>query len=354
MAGTLILGYPASSFSGWGVEGLNMLLHWPGDIVTAMPDGAAAVLSDADPRKPLLDRRVAQSKDFQRQLAASGPAVKADGPVFVPLGNDLKRQPVAGGVWLTGRPTVAFPYIEEPETAGANREQLAQYDRIVVASEWNQQIVKDLGYEAVVIHQAVDTVLFNPLIRDRGRGDGKFRVFSGGKCEWRKGQDIVLAAFAMFAGAHPEAALVAAWDSPWRIFASSFEGRCALGAPPGANIGCPNFAAWAQKAGIAPHQFETVPLTPNCRMPDVLSTIDSAIFPSRAEGGTPQGALECAACGIPTLVHVASDSPPTVEGLLSFLERECDRVGREIPDLPEHFTWPYRIAALQRMLNEIA
>ncbi|CAM9185263.1 unnamed protein product, partial [Heterosigma akashiwo] len=37
----------------------------------------------------------------------------------------------------------------------------------------------------------------------------------GGKLELRKGQDIVLAAFARFARSHPDARLVVAWDNKW-------------------------------------------------------------------------------------------------------------------------------------------
>lgn len=363
---TLILGYPANSFSGWGVEGLNMLLHWPDDVVAAL-GGVGAVLRDGDPRKPLLDRRLAQSRGFQAHVAAAGSAALTAGePVFAPLGNDLRRQPVAGGVHLTGTPTVAFPYIEEPEVAALHKDELRQYDRIVVASEWNRRIVGDLGYEATMIPQAVDTVLFNPLIRGGGRRGGKFRVFSGGKCEWRKGQDIVLAAFARFAETHADAVLVAAWDSPWRGLAATFEGHCALGAPPGAHIGLPNFAAWAQKAGIPPHQFEAVPLTPNCKMPDVLSTVDCAVFPSRAEGGANQAAMECIASGVPVIMSPGAGHQAWRGLGVAMAETEAQIVARlefvlECPSafvcnggLPEQFTWPHRIAALQQMLNEVA
>jgi hypothetical protein len=44
---------------------------------------------------------------------------------------------------------------------------------------------------------------------------GKFVVFSGGKLEMRKGQDIVIAAFEKFAAKHKDAILVTAWHNQW-------------------------------------------------------------------------------------------------------------------------------------------
>ena len=45
----------------------------------------------------------------------------------------------------------------------------------------------------------------------------RFLIFSGGKMELRKGQDIVLAAFKIFARRHPEATLVTASLRAFRI-----------------------------------------------------------------------------------------------------------------------------------------
>ena len=353
----LILGYPASSFGGWGIEGLNMLLHWPGEILTAMPDPVPPELREGDPRQPLLERRVAASKNFQARLATHKGAVTAAAPVFLPLGNEFEAYRVAGGVFLSGRPSVGFPYIDEPRIAARCKARLQQYTAIVAASEWNRQVLADLGCEARLIHQAVDTALFNPSIRKR-RADGRFRVFSGGKCEWRKGQDIALRAFARFAARHDDAVLVAAWGSTWREPPMTFAGRTPLGAPPGAENGTPDFAAWAERAGIKRHQFEVVPPVPNCRIPDVLATVDCAIFPSRAEPGANQPAMECMACGIPTALsrgtgHDDLESPWNCDGEAAdaFLEAVYD--DRSLASrLPEKFTWPARIAALERLLAE--
>jgi hypothetical protein len=48
-------------------------------------------------------------------------------------------------------------------------------------------------------------------------------VFSGGKLEYRKAQDIVLAAFRIFVNRHKEALLVTAWHCPWQGLAGALD-----------------------------------------------------------------------------------------------------------------------------------
>jgi hypothetical protein len=64
--------------------------------------------------------------------------------------------------------------------------------------------------------QGVDTALFRP----RQRKDffaGRFVVFSGGKLEYRKAQDLVIHAFKEFAAKMPHARplLLVAWENFW-------------------------------------------------------------------------------------------------------------------------------------------
>src|SRR5437764_12658557 len=75
---------------------------------------------------------------------------------------------------------------------------------IVAGSTWNEHLLRAYGFKHVrTILQGVDAALFHPgpkmgIMRDR------FLIFSGGKVSLRKSQDIVLAAFKIFAARHPE------------------------------------------------------------------------------------------------------------------------------------------------------
>jgi glycosyltransferase involved in cell wall biosynthesis len=316
-----------------------------------------------DPRVSLLQQRVEASNFFHQRLTGIGAAsVTLQGPFFAPFGNGPQMYGV-GGVQVLGTPTVAFPYIEMPDYFFEHAEGWRRYDRIVVASEWNRQLMREIGIEAMLIHQAVDTTIFHPGVR-KPRQDGRFRVFSGGKCEPRKGQDLVLEAFGRFAECHDDAVLVAAWASPWPELIGLWEGQCRYGAPALKADGMPDFAEWAGRFGVHPQQLEFLPLTPNCLLPDILATIDCSLFLSRAEGGCNQAALECLACKIPTLLspgHGHDDiavwagyTASTVDDVVEWLEDAYHGSVAPPGEIPDAFTWPTRVAGLQKMLRDFA
>ena len=58
----------------------------------------------------------------------------------------------------------------------------------------------------------------------RGRGE-RFIVYSGGKLEHRKGQDIVVAAFREFVKTHPDAVLATTWHNQWPM---TMAGMCQM------------------------------------------------------------------------------------------------------------------------------
>ena len=301
----VIINWPIGSHHGWGIRGLGYALNWEGGLYSSMPEGVAAELPPDDPRWPVLRRRLEASAQLQGALAKAVPEWEAsDAAVLVPLGNDLIARPVAYGRMVRGRPTIACPVFEDVEMVKANIERLKPYDAVVVASRWNQEVLGGLGVDARLVHEGIDPIIFNPSVR-KPRNDGRFRVFSGGKPEYRKGQDLVIEAFKLFAETHDDAVLVAAWGSPFSQSGLDFEGKWEYGAPPGSHIGRPNFHAWLQRAGLKPHQYEIVEPRANWRMAEVYGSCDVALFPNRCEGGTNFVAMECMACGVPTAISIA-------------------------------------------------
>lgn len=72
-----------------------------------------------------------------------------------------------------------------------------------IGSSYNQRIVKEVLQVPRVerIIQGVDVEVFNPNVEATfhiPEAEGRFVVFSGGKMEARKGQDIVFRAFREF------------------------------------------------------------------------------------------------------------------------------------------------------------
>jgi len=60
----------------------------------------------------------------------------------------------------------------------------------------------------------VDIDVFQPRPSTHRFGD-KFVVFAAGKLEFRKAQDLVVAAFKQFVARRPDALLVTVWQNPW-------------------------------------------------------------------------------------------------------------------------------------------
>jgi glycosyltransferase involved in cell wall biosynthesis len=353
----ILFAWGANPYFGWGVVGINFMINWPGVALSVMPDPQGA-LPDGDPRNPLLADRITRSREWRAGLDLRIPT-EANLPVFMGLGNDLH-----GHYPLSGMPTVAFPVFENVASVSAAAARLREYPIVITASKWNHGVLAELGIASTMVHQGYDPVLFHPGIR-KPRTDGRFRVFSGGKAEYRKGQDLVLQGFKIFAEKHDDAVLHAAWASPW-----SFEGSfsaAGIELPPSIPGMGVNFSAWAQMNGIKRHQFELVPATPNHLMPGVLANMDCAVFASRFEGGTNIAAMECLGAGIPTVLSWStghkdlpydwcfSDFTPEAIAALLQIAYDDDREARGDAPWPsiKHFQWPNRISELVEVLKDV-
>ena len=60
--------------------------------------------------------------------------------------------------------------------------------------------------------------------------------------------------------------------------------------------------AWVENNGIPGDRFFDLGPVPNHRIPTWLRKADVAIFPNRCEAGTNLVAMECMACGVPTIL----------------------------------------------------
>lgn len=151
-----------------------------------------------------------------------------------------------------------------------------------------------LGPNAAVFQQGVDHALFCPGPKPHLLGPGPV-VFSGGKLEWRKGQDIVIHAFRDLLRTHPDATLLTAWHNPWPQTVRGFA------TVPGSTEPLA-LTAWLGAQGIPAANHVEIGRVPHHTMPYYLRCADVAVFPNRCEGGTNLVAMEAMACGIPTIL----------------------------------------------------
>ena len=289
-----------SSFFGWGIYGLNLMLHWPQPALTAQAIDRIVVAREDQRRR--VHELLRASEQFHEMLKPyAGRSVVLEMPVLVSYGNDLERYFAVHQIDLMGTPSIGVVFLEDAAIAPHNVDGANRLALMVAGSSWNADVLRAAGLRNVtVVLQGVDGDLFRPR-PSTGRFAGRFVVFSGGQSSFRKAQDLVLLAFRAFAQRHRDALLISAWHSPWPERAQSFSGVSAL-PPPRRADGKPDPAGWASLAGIPAEQFLDLGSVPNCELPLVLAEANAALFPNRAEGGTNLLAMECLASGIPTIL----------------------------------------------------
>jgi glycosyltransferase involved in cell wall biosynthesis len=307
MALKVLMDWAPSSFSGWGVYGTQLALHWVDDpelslSCTSEPDARHLVL-DPLQRRALAPFLAATTRTVAALGAYSDVVLTAEAAVLTAMGNNFSLARQAEGVRVRGRPTIALVFFERPELTADALARARDLPCVIVGSSWNAELLRAQGVRRVTtVLQGVDPALFHPAPR-RGLFPERFVVFSGGKLEDRKGQDIALLAFRAFAQRHRDALLVTAWHNPWPETARSLDTR-GLAAPVtfDGSTGQVDVRAWAQANGINPSQVLDLGAIPNGQLPAVLREMDVALFTNRAEGGTNLVAMEAMACGLPVIL----------------------------------------------------
>jgi glycosyltransferase involved in cell wall biosynthesis len=326
-----------SSFFGWGVYAINLMLSWASDPeivpICSGPIVESKIVLDDAARRSIADI-LERSRQFRAQLEPfAGKVANIPRLVLHSIGNDFNPAcPSAHNVLLMGKSTVGVIFNEVTTLSAEARERAARYQLFVAGSRWNAATLQDAGLGPVAtVLQGIDPALFHPGPRT-GRFGDRFVVFSGGKLEYRKGQDLVLLAFREFAARHPEALLVTAWHCPWPALAKSLALNPAIAPVPFAADGTPALADWAEANGIKRDNFLDLGTVPNAQMPPLLREVDAALFPNRCEAGTNLVAMECMACGVPTVLAANSGQLDLVgDGRALPLQRQ-----RKVSELRTH------------------
>lgn len=318
------LGWSIGSLTGWGQFGAHFArtLTDAGYRVHLMapPDDAGVLAMD----RPLL-------RSLYDPTAHTAVMEKEPGWLCMAIGNQMEKRP--GG--LPDHVKVAgIIFCEDVGVIDARR--LNAYDVIVAGSRWTERVLREKGVERVVLaHQGYDGRVFFPrgdalVAGNVSQNAGKYstscntkapvRVFSGGKLEFRKGQDIVIEAFKRFRQA-PEgkdAVLVFAWDNHWPATMDGIWLSGYVKGVPTVRNGKADFAAWLIANGLPQDSFiDCGRLTPT-EAAQVMRSCTVGIFPNRAESGTNLVLVEALASGLPVIAatdHGHDDVLPGLTGL---------------------------------------
>lgn len=305
----LAINWPLSSVTGYGLYGLQILMHYlrRGGREFILTDYLIPPITLPAPFDTELTPLLEQACEAARVLDRNpGEILRFNHPVLHGVGNSFSL--FKNQLRVKGNPNVGCAAIEEPICPPAWRPFLAVYDLLIAPSRWNERFLSSLNLAPVhLCHLGVDTTHFYPTASSR-TFEGRFAIFSGGKFEFRKAQDVVVAAFKRFHARHPDALLVTSWQNRHLADPSLFAaiGHCQT---------TPQFTAagtelalneWLLQQGLPHHSFVVLPWTPNAALADIMRSCNIAIFPNRCEGGTNLVAKETIACGVPT--YVASNT----------------------------------------------
>ncbi len=298
------IGWQVGLMTGWGVYGLNLTLqllrspsHSPMLLVPAsMGSGMMNPLHQV-----LLQPAIAQQQNLQGILASyPDKQIVLDKPILHALGKDFASKLLPK---VSGQRNIGVVFFEDTHLEPEAIARAKSFEAIVAGSQWNADVLRSYGCQQVhAVPQGVDPTIFHPAPRSNLFGD-RFVIFSGGKLEHRKGQDIIVAAFKRFHARHPDALLVTAWHNFWPQFMVGLDQAGHVqGLPKVSPDGRLEIIDWLTANGISADACVDVGPIPNHLAGQIVREADVAVFTNRAEGGTNLVAMECLACGVPTIL----------------------------------------------------
>lgn len=303
MPGPVALTWSLSERTAWGITAV--------ELASGLPElGWAPLLLGPPPRQEWLapstrlrlDALIAASLPVRETIIRTpGARMDLGIPVMHALSNGFFRAP--GFESLFGAPDIGIIAFEDTELDADALARAGQYPLIIVHSSYNRALLAERGLPVRAALQGVDLATYRPLPR-QGRFAGRFVVFSGGKLEYRKGQDLVLEGFRLFQRRCPNALLVTAWHSPWAAqLAPSMAQSPLVRVPPlPGRDGTLDMAGWARVHGVPARAFLDLGFLDREAIPQVLAECDVGLFPNRCEGGTNMVAMEAMACGLPCVL----------------------------------------------------
>ncbi|CAO3441239.1 glycosyltransferase [Azospirillum endophyticum] len=287
---------------GWGLVGVHTALH-------LVEQGRPPLLLE----RPLMSSLRPENREKLKSLvepcerslalAAQHPGRLLrlrDFDVLHALGNGFQAGPPSER--FQGRRNIGVIAYEDTRFDAAVLERARRYERIIVHSTYNRQLLEAQGFTNIGFAlQGIDEGELKVPPPSKRFGD-RFVVFSGGKLEFRKGQDIVLTAFLRFQARHPDALLVTAWQNAWTEVGMTMAESPLASHPPRVRDNRIDIRRWAFENGADESNFLDLGFLGRHQIAGLLADCDAAVFPNRCEGATNLVAMEAMACGVPTIL----------------------------------------------------
>ena len=216
----------------------------------------------------------------------------------------IKNNNLEGLYNLKGIKTYGYTFFEN-ELTKASLGNAKHFDTIIAGSSWCEQKLKDAGIEQTeTLIQGIDPDLFYP--GKQKENDNLFVIFSGGKFELRKGQDLVLSVFKILQQKYKDIILINAWFNFWRDAIDTMRNSRHIKYKYEGNSWQDVMQNIYKINDIDPSRIFTIPLVPNEKLRELYLKSDIGLFPNRCEGGTNLVMMEYMACGKPVIASYNS------------------------------------------------
>lgn len=347
------LAFPLGSDYGWGICGKQITREMAklGSVGLLTDTFSAATVGD--PLACFLLKRL--QIDEQSASLGEHPLLQAIvTPRFKPFRPEVR-----------GCFTVGYTFQEETILSQECLENAKHYyDYLVTGSNWCQEILEDYGFQNIsTIVQGVDPSLFEPSRPEKTCLEDYFVIFSGGKLEFRKGQDLVIRAYKVLQDRYPDVLLINSWFNHWQFSLATMEASPYIRFSPTQTDHVAMVNQLLVNNGIDLHRTITLDRQPNSTMPNLYRNTDIGLFPNRCEGGTNLVLMEYMACGKPVIaayntghrdiIHDENSLPLYKQKSIEFKHQQVTIANWYDSDLEEiiaHLDWAYHHrSALQKL-----
>jgi glycosyltransferase involved in cell wall biosynthesis len=242
---------------------------------------------------------------------------------------DIKSEKTIGYTFYYG-----FPLSPE------HRDSAKQLELVVAGSSFCEQQLNKAGIENTkTIIQGINPQIFNPTNSAKSLFKDRFVVFSGGKFEFRKGQDVVIRAFKIFSDKHPDALLINSWFNLWEFSLSTMAASTLIEFSFDFKDYMASMKNLYKMNGLDPDKVITLPIKPSFQLAHIYKNTDVGLFPNRCEGGTNLMLMEYMACGKPVIAAAETGHADVVKEDNAFPIKNCAPVKMKEGDFSEYQGW---------------
>lgn len=308
----LVLNMFPNARSGWGFLSMNIFVRLANEgkfcpILTDTPEGEA-FHTHYNLKSSFLNHYYNQQAISEAIRPFVDDLSFLNCTVFHAIPGTFDAEPGYWGIRNIGYLTIEQASIRDDELVRAK-----QYDFIISPSRWNTRILRRHNIDNVAtVLQGIDLDLFDAdegseedraMIRtyyERLRSswrDDQFVIFSGGKMEFRKGQDIVVEAFRRFSETHDDASLVTLWYNRHKNMEPVVKEDFGISKTDPQSI-----VNYLVSKGVRRDRVDALGYVDQHVIIATLMRSDVAVFTNRAEGATNLLAMEAMAAETPTIV----------------------------------------------------